>query len=422
MSSVTAQNLVPNQDVLEELTRAPRQVVFKLLRLGIGIGLVLLTGSLLWGRQQNIVSRQGYINASMISLNAPISGNIHLQNLKPGQAVKEGRTVGQIKNSRNPQLETDRQNIETRLETARSQLQALRLKISERQNLVQSFTNQSQTQRSLQSNYYQEIENNHVSELKQVQLAGQLAALEAARYDKLVEQGAVSRQVADRSRSEAKQALALVENKRSQLRQVQAQKKAGNLGLQLENSKTLSYPDIRLQELETELADLNLDIKTTQTQIHQLEIELATINNQLKLQKIDEIQIPQTGVIWSVPARTGNLSTPIAAGDSIIQILDCQDLWATAFISQRDSHALHIGSAAEVKLLDGSNTLLQGRVRDIQAGTGRVTVGKDVAVPPPDLARQEVAVQVTFLAPPQTFGSDRFCGVGQGIEVNFPRK
>jgi len=81
---------------------------------------------------------------------------------------------------------------------------------------------------------------------------------------------------------------------------------------------------------------------------------------------------------------------------------------------------LRLGQPAEVRLLDGSNRIYRGWVRSIRGGVGRVTAGADVAVPPDELVRNELEVQVTLDDRGEALAGGRFCSVGQSVEVIFP--
>lgn len=100
-------------------------------------------------------------------------------------------------------------------------------------------------------------------------------------------------------------------------------------------------------------------------------------------------------------------------------MVTCEDTWITALVSERDRNRLRVGQQADIRLLDGSNTNILGRIRSIRGGPGKVTAGTDVAVPPPDLVRNELEVQVSLLEKPPALGAGNFCGIGQSVTVNF---
>ncbi|MCI3280321.1 HlyD family efflux transporter periplasmic adaptor subunit [Synechococcus sp. PCC 6717] len=396
-----------------------RRRVFRILRIGLGVTLIGLAIYLLWWRQRYVVSRVGYLNGTVITLYATIPGTATLNFLRPGDSLTAGTKIGIIRNDRNPQLETDRQNLETRLQVARSQRQALERKRKSRQALIQAMDRYQQSQQTLEVRYGQEAVRRSLGELRQAQEALAFARIEADRYSSLAQSGAVARQLADDAVSRAQQAAKIVESKQAELQRQQIALQAARQGLQLDASRTFSFPQIRLIDLQLEVVDLEVEILERETTIAQLQREIANINRQLQLQRTAAITVPTTSVVWSVIHKTGTLGIPLAAGDPIVKLLDCQDVWATALVAERNNARLRVGQAATVRLLDGSDRRIKGYVRAIRGGPGKVEVGENIAVPPPDLVRNELAVDVQLDTLPPELSAQNFCGVGQSVEVVF---
>ncbi|XFA73473.1 HlyD family efflux transporter periplasmic adaptor subunit [Thermosynechococcaceae cyanobacterium Okahandja] len=396
-----------------------RRRVFRIVRIGLGVTLIGLAVYLLWWRQRNVVSRVGYLNGTVINLYATISGTLILDPLRPGEALAAGTEIGIIRNDRNPQLETDRQNLETRLQVALTQQQALERKRASRQALIQDLDRYQQSQRWLEIRYSQEAVQRSLGELRQAQEALAIARIEADRYSSLVESGAVARQLADEAVSRAQQAAKIVESRQAELRRHQTALQAARQGLQLDASRTFSFPQIRLIDLQLELVDIEVEQLEVASTIAELRREIANINQQLQLQRLAAITVPTSSVVWSVIHKTGSLGIPLTAGDPILELLDCEDVWATALVSERDNARLRVGAPATVRLLDGSDRRITGYVRAIRGGPGKVEVGQNIAVPPPDLVRNELAVDVQLDTLPPELSAQNFCGVGQSVEVVF---
>ncbi|URR36406.1 HlyD family efflux transporter periplasmic adaptor subunit [Thermosynechococcus sp. HN-54] len=396
-----------------------RRRIFRVVRIGLGVTLIGLAVYLLWWRQRNVVSRVGYLNGTVITLYATIPGTLTLEPLRPGELLSAGTEIGTIRNDRNPQLETDRQNLETRLNVALSQQQGLQQKRNSRMALINQLDRYQQSQQALEIRFAQEAVQRTLGELRQAQEALAIARIEADRYTSLVETGAVARQLADEAVSRAKQAAKFVESKQAELRRQRTALQAARQGLQLDASRTFSFPQIRLIDLQLELVDIDVELLAVATTIGELRREIANIKQQLSLQRVAPVKAPTTAVVWSVIHKTGDLGIPLTAGDPIVKVLDCNDVWATALVAERDNPRLRIGQEATVRLLDGSDRRLKGIVRAIRGGPGKVEVGENVAVPPPDLVRNELAVDVQLNNLPEDLSAERFCGVGQSVEVVF---
>lgn len=394
-----------------------RRSWFRIARIGLGVGLIGVAVYVLWWRGRNVVSRVGYINGTVINLYATIPGTVTLEAIEPGQALNQGQAIGQITNDRNPQLETDRQNLVTRLAQAQAQRRALDQKIASRERIQARLTAQAESQRTLENQFYQEASDRTRNELRQAQENLALAEISAQRFTSLVESGAVSKQLADEAVFRAKEARAVVAAKQDQLRQQQTALTAIRQGLQLDASRQFSTPDMRLLDLEADLVDLALQRQEVDTTILEIQQEITNIKAQIALQRQADIKIPVDSVVWSVTNRTGVLGIPLTAGDPILELVNCQDTWASALISERERGRVRVGQDAEVRLLDGTNTVIPGQVRAIRGGPGKVTAGADVAVPPPDLVRNELEIQVTLLNKPDELDAANFCGIGQSVEV-----
>jgi len=397
-----------------------RRNFFRWFRVIFGVGLVVTAGYLFWQRQSKVVSRVGYINAELITIHAPITGILTLERVDVGGVLPEGLAIGSITNDRNPQIEIDVENLRSRLRLAKSQLQSVNQRLSTRQRLVDFLTEKASSQASLDMEFFRANLDRTRSELRQAQASLNLARKEAQRFTRLAQEGVVSQQRADQAIAELKTAEALVLSRQAEVDRSISALNATQQGLQLDSARTFSFPQIRLLDLEREIADLTQEKRQIEVSILVLEQELHKAQVQLNLQRSAKLKSPIKAVVWSVNVRTGRLGVPIGAGTPILQLLDCQEVWATALVAEQENRKLHLGQPAEVRLLDGTNRVFTGRVRSIRGGVGRVNAGTDVAVPPSELVRNELEVQIALDDRGEELSGGRFCSVGQSVEVVFP--
>ncbi len=397
-----------------------RRNFFRWFRVIFGVGLVVTAGYLFWQRQSKVVSRVGYINAELITIHAPITGVLKLERVDVGSILPEGLAIGSITNDRNPQIEIDVENLRSRLRLAKTQLQSLNERLSTRQRLVDFLTEKANSQAALDMGFFRANLDRARSELRQAQVNLNLARKEAQRFTRLAQEGAVTQQRADQAIAELKTAEASVLSRQAEVDRSISALNATRQGLQLDSARTFSFPQIRLLDLEREIADLTQEKRQIEVSILALEQELRKAQLQLHLQRSAKLKSPINAVVWSVNLRTGRLGVPITAGTPILQLLDCQEVWATALVAEQDNRRLWLGQPAEVRLLDGTNRIYKGRVRSIRGGVGRVPAGVDVAVPPSELVRNELEVQIALDDRGEELSAGRFCSVGQSIEVVFP--
>ncbi len=89
------------------------------------------------------------------------------------------------------------------------------------------------------------------------------------------------------------------------------------------------------------------------------------------------------------------------------------------FFAERFAQDLKPGLPAVVRSLD-SVALWKGRLESMRAGVGRLAYDTTVAVPPPEMAKRQVAVRVEANWD-QPFGATEFFGVGRSVQVTFTR-
>ncbi|WP_247214972.1 HlyD family efflux transporter periplasmic adaptor subunit [Synechococcus sp. C9] len=397
-----------------------RRKFFRWFRILFGAGLMIFAGYLFWQRQTRVISRVGYINAELITIYAPITGTLHLERINVGSVLPKGFLIGSITNERNPQIAIDVENLNSRLRLTQNQLKSVNERLNARQRLADFLTKKTQSQISLDIDFFRANVERARSELKQAQANLELARKEAQRFTRLAEEGAVSQQRADQALAEMKAASALVASRQAEVDRSLSALTAIQQGLQLDSARTFSFPQIRLLDLQQEITDLIQEKRQLEVSVLTLEQELRKAQLQLNLQRSAKLESPVRAVVWSVNIRTGELGVPVNTGTAILQLLDCHEVWATALVSERANRKLRLGQPAEVRLLDGSNRIYRGWVRSIRGGVGRITAGADVAVPPDEFVRNELEVQVTLDDHGEALAGGRFCSVGQSVEVIFP--
>jgi multidrug resistance efflux pump len=396
-------------------TTTSRQSAFRILRLGFGVSILIIAGVTLWRNKYNVISDQGYVNAPIIIVRAPIKGNLISRNLKPGTSLSKGTVIGSIENSGDP---VEQKSFESQIILAQVELTSIKTKLRDRRVIKRQMQDYLEAQISLQSNYNDQQVKRYQGELKDAEHEAEFALVEAQRYQELVVKGGISQNAADRLQTNALRAQQVVVSKRALQQEAVAQLEASQQGLQLEGSRTFSDPFIRSQTLDEEIADLEQQEHLIQARIQQNLQELSRVSDQLKLQKRAILKITQPGVIWSGEDRfiSGGYVSP---GDTVVTLIDCQRLWIDTFLAERQVEKLTIGMVAKVRLLsDPKHRILSGRIQTIRSGGGRVVTGDQVAVPPPELIRRNLAVRI-ILDTPEQVTSDEFCGVGRSVAVTF---
>ncbi|MFN3926847.1 MAG: HlyD family secretion protein [Pseudanabaenaceae cyanobacterium] len=396
--------------------------VFRWLRILIGVGLVGIAGYLLWQRQSRVVSRVGYINGALINIYAPITGTFRLEPVHPGETLTQGKLIGEVINERNSQIEIDIEDMRSRLRLAQSQLQTVNNRLANRSAMYSALAEKANQQSGLDVAFFQANLERSRSELREAEARLELARKEVQRFTNLAREGAVPQQRADQAIAEMKSIQQVVESRRAEIQRNLTSLEATRAGLQIDSARTFSFPEIRMLDLTREINDLEQEKRNLEVTIQNLQREVKNGEKQLQLQRSAVIRNPVDTVVWSVNIRTGALGAHVGAGTLLVQLLDCREVWATALVAEQETRNLRLNQRAEVRVLDGTNRIFKGRIKAIRGGVGRVPVGTDVAVPPSDLVRNEIEVQVSLDDRGAEIAKEGvFCSVGQSVEVSFVR-
>lgn len=359
-------------------------------------------------------------------MRSPIPGKLQLQSekIELSNRLEKGTQIGTIKSTvENPRVSVlivEKQQLETRQQNLRQQLSGVKRQIQNRSQLINLFSKQSDTQRTLQSDYARQEIEQYEGEIARARAEEKVALADARRFASLAEQGAATISRADNEIARAQQASAEAKIEQAKIEQAKLKLEATKAGLQLDGTRTLSYPETRVFELDVELTDLEQQRRNLEEQIQSIQSRLSITSKELQAQQNVSITAPTTGVIWSIDSQPQEI---VEANKPIIQLLNCQNLWIEAFIKETDANKLAIGQKAEINLDGSTDVRWQGQVETIRAGVGRVEVGQYVVQPPPEIARRQLPTRVAAVRIKvdwqKTFKPGDFCFAGRNVDVRF---
>jgi multidrug resistance efflux pump len=373
-----------------------------------------------------IISVQAFVNGEIIFVRASIPGELELKNdkIKLSNQLEKGTQIGAIKSTvENPRvsvLKIEKQQLTTRLQDFQQQISGVKQQIRNRTKLMNLFKQQTVTQRMLQLKYAEQQIKQLEEEIKREQVRKKVMQRDAQRFASLASSGAETVSRSENKIAEAQQAEAVVKEAQSKIELAKLNLQATKAGLQVEGTRTLSYPETRVLELDVELTDLKQQEKNLSKEIQSIQSQLSITSKELQSQQNVLVIAPTTGVIWSIDSKPKEI---VEANKSIIQLLNCQNLWIEAFINETDASKLVVGQKAQINLNNASNVQWKGRVETIRAGTGRFEVGQYVVEPPPEITRRQVPVRVATVRIKvdwqKTPRFDDFCLAGRSVDVRF---
>ena len=401
---------------------APEKIIFSILILSC----VAFIGVRLRRNFSQIRSVQAFVNGEIIFVRASIPGELKLKNekIKLSNQLEKGTQIGTIKSTvENPRvsvLKIESSQLETRLQDFQQQISGVKQQIKNRTKLMDLFKQQTVTQRMLQLKYADQQIKQLEEEVAREQVRKEVMQRDAQRFASLASSGAETVSRAENKIAEAQQAEVVVKEAQSKIELAKLNLQATKAGLQLEGTRTLSYPETRVLELDVELTDLKQQEKNLSKEIQSIQSQLSISNKELQTQQSVSVLAPTTGVIWSIDSQPQEI---VEANKSIIQLLNCQNLWIDAFINETDANKLVVGQEAQISLNNSSNVQWKGRVETIRAGTGRFEVGKYVVEPPPEITRRQLPVRVAAVRIKvdwqKTHKFDEFCLAGRSVNVHF---
>jgi hypothetical protein len=124
--------------------------------------------------------------------------------------------------------------------------------------------------------------------------------------------------------------------------------------------------------------------------------------------------MPFVGVIWRNNVVEGS---HVIAGNELLQVLDCRDLFVDILVSEVDYDEIYPGRDAQVRLL-GRADALDGHVLSVR-GSAAVVEDVILAAKLPQSRGKDARIRVAL--PESALNTDyaNFCQVGRSVQVRF---
>jgi multidrug resistance efflux pump len=386
-------------------------------------GLAIALGPAYWFFLAPPSSVQAFVNADIVAVRAPVAGTLELSpGLQVGRKVAAAQELGRIVSDvENPQvwaLRVQREQKRTRIAVLREQIAGTGRQLEDRAALVEQFRREGEEERRLRQVFLAAQVQAAREELRRVQATARVTDAAERRVRSLSARGVVSQANLDDVVGSGEAAAAEVDAQRARVIQLEAALEASASGFDLDGARGLGQAATRLRELRSEIVDLEQRDLELRRSLEAERAELAVVEAELERQRTVRLQAPHDAVVWSLDARAGET---VAGNGPLLQLADCRRVWVEAFFDEADAAALAVGRAVKVGLVHGGRAW-NGTIETVRAGTGRVTVGDSVALPPPEIARRQLPVRVITLrvAVDWTEGDlrpEEFCLAGRSAEV-----
>ncbi|MDG4721093.1 MULTISPECIES: HlyD family secretion protein [Thalassospira] len=356
----------------------------------------------------------GVVNAKLVTIQAPISGQLVRAIPDVGEPVSTGTIVTRITDDTEPQallaqLDGENQLLRSRqtaLVEKLATLNTLRDELSGRVREMISGSKESLRYKLLEAEARQKSWNSVVKERE----------MSLRRQKTLLADGHVAQVRVDEAESLLEQARQ--EFERASADRERYSKEAGSLDKGIfvgDGQNDVPYSQQRLDEVVLAIADLNVQLAETRGRMSSIERQLREETMRAGRRESMLVRSPIDGLVWR---RMATELATVTKNNDLAKLLDCSEIRVEVPVDESLSDTIATGTQVTVRL-QGSPETYKGVVSGVR-GTRSVAPELEYAALPPLLKKDEVLLvvdlpDVGFNERPETF-----CNVGRRAEVSIP--
>jgi multidrug resistance efflux pump len=286
----------------------------------------------------------GRVNADLVTIRAPIDGQITFADPRIGERVKRGQTLAELRDI--PERDVRLSNLKAQSEALIDRIASLEKQAADLEPFLRRLSGDSQSFRNaVVSNLNAQISEAE-ARVRQAEANAKLLEAQFRRIEPLVEKGYASRADFDRRKSEADVAQAEVAAQRKSLDRLRQERAAADQGIYLSDSyNNAPYSQQRRDEIE--LQRLNLANRRAELEAERAQVERQLEAEQRRRRQMGEavITTPVDGVLWRQMESDG---ATIGISVPILQIADCSRIFFEVLRDRRSDEPLSIGDTAIV--------------------------------------------------------------------------
>ena len=388
----------------------------QIVRLTVALAIVVIAIWQLAPLTVSDIRPNGVVNAKLVTIQAPISGQLVRAIPDVGEPVSAGSIVTRITDDTEPQallaqLDGEYQLLRSRktaLVEKLSTLNGLRRELGERVREMVTGSMETLHYKMLEAAARQK---GWMSVVKERELS-------LRRQKTLLEDGHVAQARVDEAESLLEQAQQEVERARADEERYRKETGALEKGVFVgDGQNDVPYSQQRLDEVVLAIADLNVQLTETNGRMASLEKQLRDESARAGRRESMLVRSPIDGLIWRRMAT--ELGT-VTKNNDLAKILDCSDIRIEVPVDESLSDRMETGSVVSVRL-QGSPETFEGVISGV-IGTRAVSPELEYAALPPLLKKDEVLLVVNI---PDSGFEDRpetFCNVGRRAEVSIPSR
>jgi multidrug resistance efflux pump len=383
--------------------RLARIPVGRWIRLGIGLGLVVLGGLFTFDRFVALHTSEAMLSAAPMVLRAQIDGVVSVNPMLLGGVVDAQSPIGAITDDRADESRVTELQGAARI--AEEQLAALHLRLGQ-------LAAQAQETRGHVSSFRTARTEQLAARLREADATAATAQARARetsatlrRTEALYASQTASGAALDQARANAAAAqsdLAAAVQRQAATKAELTAAGAGVFALDAATDRSVSQQ--RYDQLQTRAGDLASELATAQAKVDGLHNQLAVEQGRLARRQHVELVLPVRARILRISAQDGEL---VSRGQEIATAVDCSQPMVTADVSEAVFRKLFVGMPGEFRV-SGESTRHAGRIVQMVSPLDD-TQGQR----PVDAARRRVVLRLE----PEGMASS--CQVGRMGQVSF---
>jgi len=385
-----------------------RAIDRRILRTLAGVVVVAVAGWMPLQALMQTTSTEAIINARLITLRAPIEGQVSwLGQIPVGTELKPGAELLSIVN---PRAERGRLDpVAQQVAELESEIKALSARRDGLQSLHDEHTVNAEAFRTGRIAQLSSRMAETRSEISAATARHEEAQQALERAQTLAEAGTgtmVSLERARRDATVAAQSLEAIGHRRNTL---DVELSALHRGVYVGDSYNDRPQSLqRADEIALRLKEISADVAQREARLASLRTELAAENMRYAQRSSAGLVAPLSGSIWEVMTAPGE---SVVRGQDLVRLLDCSGLVVTATVGEAAYNKLRVGEPARFRFR-GESTDHEGRIVSL---TGVATAPANLAIQPAALAKEPYRVTVSL---PALATSGR-CSVGRTGRVTF---
>lgn len=317
----------------------------RLLRIGLGLFLLALFGYAMIPGVFFSRASVGRVNADLVTLRAPIDGQISFGDAKIGARVTRGQTLAVLRDP--PERDVRLANLRAQGAALTDRIGGLDQQLTALEPFLQRLGGDSRNFRSAVIGNLTAQVAEAEARVRQSEANARLLDAQFRRIEPLAEKGYASRADFDRRRAEADVAQADLAAQRKTLDRLRQEREAAERGIYLTDSYN-NAPYSQQRRDEVELQRLNLANRKTELEAERAQIERQIEAEQRRRQQVGEAVIiaPVDGVLWRQLESEG---ATIGTSAPLLQIADCSRIFFEVLRDRRADEVLSIGDSAMVE-------------------------------------------------------------------------